>query len=63
MADASKKELLAKLAKVREEIADLRSSSYSQSNPSRVLGLRSLIRIEERLVAQLFSFGSVSGES
>ena len=59
----TKQELLKKLAKVREEIADMRSSSYSQSNPSHVLGLRSLLRIEERLVAQLFSFTPVTGES
>jgi hypothetical protein len=59
----TKQELLKKLAKVREEIADMRSSSYSQSNPAYVLGLRSLLRIEERLVAQLFSFKPVAGES
>ncbi len=47
------KELRQKLAKVRMEIQDMVTSSYSQSNPAYVLGLRSLRRMEERLVNEL----------
>ncbi len=47
------KELRQKLAKVRSEIQDMVTSSYSQSNPAYVLGLRSLRRMEERLVNEL----------
>lgn len=46
-------ELETKLAKVVAEIRDMSTSSYSQSNPARALGLRSLLRIKERLESQL----------
>ena len=51
------KELRQKLAKVRSEIQDMVASSYSQSNPAYVLGLRSLRRMEERLVSELDRVG------
>lgn len=44
--------LLEKLAKVESELRDM-PSSYSQSNPSHVLGLRSLHRMRDRLLDQL----------
>lgn len=44
--------LLTKLAKVEAALRDM-PTSYSQSNPSHVLGLRSLLRIKERLESQL----------
>ncbi len=54
----NQQELRTKLAKVEEELRDLSSASYSQSNPSHVLGLRSLRRIRERLIEQIKALDS-----
>jgi hypothetical protein len=44
-----RKELQIKLAKVEAELWEASTSSYSQSNPSHVLGIRSLKRMRDRL--------------
>lgn len=53
-------ELRTKLAKVEEELRDLSSAPYSQSDPSRALGLRSLRRIRERLLGQIEALTNAS---
>ncbi len=58
--NSAKSEAVKKLAKVRMEIQDMSTSSYSQSNPAYVLGLRSLRRMEERLVSELAKVGEIS---
>ncbi len=47
--------ILQKLQEVNEELRDLASTSYSQSNPGRVLAMRSLQRQKARLEAQLIA--------
>jgi hypothetical protein len=46
-------ELQKEIAKVEQEIFEMSNSSYSQSNPSHVLGLRALKRKRDRLIEQL----------
>lgn len=46
--------LRTRLAKVEAEISDM-PTSYSQSNPSHVLGMRSLNRIRDRLQREIES--------
>ncbi len=58
--NSAESEAVKKLAKVRMEIQDMSTSSYSQSNPAYVLGLRSLRRMEERLVSELAKVGEIS---
>lgn len=46
-------DLAKEIQRIEAEIYEMSTSSYSQSNPSHVLGLRALRRKRDRLVEQL----------